>query len=273
MNPNFLSSPVEEQAATSTQLYIALILLSLTLISILIQYIRLVRTTRKKYSLRQAPFSYVITIYTGLLLVIVNELIILFSIIVTNQETTYLGREKAIFIVMGLGFFIYGWTRLLHFNLSLRATTNRVVGIAFLGAMAFYAFAVVITILITFQVVKTHTFLGIGYPTAVAIYGTFLLIDLATVIYIANRKRKQSNYQAWIGILLFSSLFLNFLSIIFNAIPLIIVGRVAPKIHVIFNYLVEPGVYFVATTFSLLFLYWILFNPSWLQQRSIEQES
>ena len=174
---------------------------------------------------------------------------------------------------MGLGFFIYGWTRLLHFNLSLSKSLNRILGVVFLGVMAFYSFAVIITILITFQVVHTTTFLGIGYSTAVLIYGSFLLIDLGIVIVIANKKRKQSRYQAWIGILLFTSLLLNFLSIIFNALSLIIQGRVAPKVHAFFNYIVEPGVYFITITLSLQFLYWILFNPKWLQDRSIEQES
>jgi len=203
-------------------------------------------------------------------MVIANELIILVSIILTDQQTTYLGREKAIFIITGLGLFIFGWTRLLLFNLSLSRRVRQIVTVAFIGAMLFYVFAVIITILITFNLVATHTFVGLGYSTAVGIYGTFLLMDLLAVIILANQKRKQSRYQAWIGLLLLLALLLNILFIVFNAIPLIIVNRVDPAIHVIFNYIIEPAVYFIGVTFSMLLLYWVLFNPKWLQNRSIE---
>ncbi len=273
LDPDFLRSPVESSVASDFQLYYALVLLSLTFISILYLFIKLIRNIKKDYSVFEVPFRYFLAIFTGLFLVIFNEIIILVSIILTDQTYTYLGRENALLIVTGLGFFVYGWTKVLLFNLSIKPPYNKFVGIAFIGAMSFYSFGVIITALIAFQLINTKVFLGIGYSTSVAIYGLFLVIDIIVMMFIANNKRKQSMYQAWIGFLLFFSLLLNFLSIIFNVIPLIIVGKVDPYVHAVFNYIVEPSVYFVTDTLSLLFLSWVLFNPEWLKKRSIEEGS
>lgn len=270
-DPAFLRSPVESSVATDFQLYFGFTMLILTFISISFQLIRLIVKVKRNYKLSQKPFTYVITIFTGLLLVIFNELIILYAIIYSGQVYTYLGRENSVFIVMGLGLFIYGWTQVLLFNLKLKKSVRNIIGFAFLGAMIFYIFAFIITILITFQILDIHVFLGLGYPLAVAIYGSFLLVDLFVMVFVASSKRKISKYQGWIGILLFSALFLNFLSIVFNAIPLIIVNRVDPYVHAIFNYIVEPATYFITDTFSLLLLTWVLFNPKWLHERSIEE--
>jgi hypothetical protein len=270
---HILSLPVENSTATSFDLYFALVCLTITLISIFFQLNRLIRNTRKHYKMTQAPFSYVITIYVGLLLVIINELIILITIILSDQTYTFLGREKSILIIMGLGFFIFGWSKLAIFNLSLGKTAGRIIGIAFLSAMVFYVFALTATILIVFDIIETRTFIGLGYETAVSIYGTILMIDILAILYIAIVKIFQSKYQSIIGLLLFTALFLNFLSIIFNVIPLLILDRVEPSVHIFFNYIVEPFVYMVATHFSLLFLYWVLFNPNWLKSKIIEKES
>ncbi|MDH5401191.1 MAG: hypothetical protein OEY49_01765 [Candidatus Heimdallarchaeota archaeon] len=270
MEPN-IRSEVETQAASQVHLITGLVLLVITLIIMLIQYRKFVKEVRINYKLFQAPFINYFFIYTGLILVVVNEIIILSAIIYSNQVYTIFGREKSIFIVGGLGLFIFGWTRIVIFNLSLKGRINTSVRFAFLGTMLFYVFAFTMTLLITFGISSNTNFAGVGYSAAVAIYGTFIIIDLVSLAILAKRKKKISQYQYWIGLLLFFSLFLDLLSIIFNALPLIIIDKVSPDVHVIFNYIVEPAVYLITMTLAFRFLYWVLFNPKWLTDRYIDE--
>lgn len=259
--------------ATQTQLYFALVLLVTTFVILLIEYVLFIRKVQKGYHLTEKPFIYYFTIFTGILFIVFNEIIILGTIIYSDQNYTILGREKAIFIILGYGFFIYGWTNIVLFNLSVKMRLRRILRLIFIAAFSFYIFAVIMTILITFQVVNTHQFIGLGYDLAVAIYVPLLLGDLIALGYVARIKRRMSKFQAWLGFLLFLSLVLQIASIVFNAIPLIIVGNVSHQVHEFWNYIIEPLAYFITAPLTLLFLSWVLFQPKWLEQRFIETDS
>ena len=258
---------------TKAELYLAITFLSLSMIFVILFYINFIRKVRQKYSLRQSPLNYYFIIYNGILFIILNELIILISIILSDQKTAILAREKSLIQIIGYGFFLYGWTNVVLFNISINKKMLTFLRLVFLAAMAFYIFAVIITFLITFNVIKTEQYLGIGYESAALVYVPFLLMDLVAMGFIARSKSKLSNYQAWIGILMFLSLLLQILSIIFNIIPVLIYGNVPDRTHAIFNFLVEPFVYLVTTPLTLLFLSWVLFNPPWLNKRIIETHS